>query len=96
MFWGHILQQGQTLNLSSLTNKGDMLHLSHINLYPDSSEGITTVFLINEGKKTPIAVLSKQQEYSDLDLYLSTISGSVFTVQGKGQVSLLGYFPPKR
>lgn len=95
MFWGHTLQQGSTLNLSNLSKKGDILHLSHINLYPGSADGLTTVFVMNEGKKIPVAVLSKEMDYADLDLYLSTNNGPVFTVQGKGQVALLGYFPPE-
>jgi Nucleoplasmin-like domain len=95
MFWGHTLQQGSTLNLSSLRKKGDILHLSHINLHPGSSEGKTTVFIMHEGKKYPLAYLSPQSSYVDFDLYLTTQDGPVFSVQGNGQVSLLGYFPPK-
>ena len=95
MFWGYNLKQGETLNLSTVAHKGDILHLSHINLHRGNIEGRTTVILTQEGKKFTIAHLTKENDYADVDLYFSTGNGSVFSIQGNGQVSLLGYFPPK-
>lgn len=95
MFWGTVLQQGKTLNIQTLENKGDILHLSHINLNDINVEGTTSVFLMADGQKYPLAQLTGKKTTVDLDLYLSTNSNSVFSVQGKGQVSILGYFPPK-
>jgi hypothetical protein len=96
MFWGHIIQQGTTLNLSQFTKKGDLLHLSHINLHPTTLEGNTTVFLLHEGKKYLLAHLNKNFNSVTVDLYFATKNGPVFSVQGNGQVSLLGYFPPSK
>ncbi|OMJ82429.1 hypothetical protein SteCoe_16906 [Stentor coeruleus] len=94
MFWGQAIEQGTTVNLSAFSNKGDIVHLSHINLQDTSSEGKTTVFITSEGKKFPLASLSKTMSQADFDLYLQTQSNVVFSVQGKGKAYLLGYFPP--
>lgn len=96
MFWGTVLQQGKTLNIQTLVDKGDILHLSHINLNRVDVEGKTSVFLMADGQKFPLAQLTGKNNSVDLDLYISTNSTSVFSVQGKGQVSLLGYFPPNK
>lgn len=95
MFWGSVLQRGSTLNLSDHSHKGDILHLSHINLNNLSSKGTTTVFLMSHGQKFPLAHLDSSTSSVNLDLYLNTTDGYVFSVQGEGQVSLLGYFPPR-
>jgi hypothetical protein len=95
MFWGTVLQQGNTLNLASLSHQGDILHLSHLNLNHVNVKGNTTVFLIKDGQKLPLAQLNAKNHSVTLDLYFSTGDSSVFTVQGEGLVSLLGYFPPR-
>ena len=94
MFWGTVLEQGKTLNLQNLSDKGDILHLSHINLNNLDSLGTTSVFLMTDGQKFPLGKLTEKNNSINLDIYLSTSSITILSVQGKGQISLLGYFPP--
>ena len=95
MFWAGSIKQGTTLDLSKQNSKGELLHLSHVTLYANSPEGTHTVLVNYENKKYPLAHLDKKsQNMVSLDLYFNTSSKVVFSVQGPGEVALLGYFEP--
>lgn len=97
MFWGQVLHENKTINLSSFSEKGDILHLSHITLHDSDldSQDQTSIFLTTEGQKYPLAILSKTTPFTNLNLYFETDINSIISVQGKGKVSISGYFPPK-
>lgn len=94
MFWGQVLNEDKPINLSSFSIKGDILHLSHLTLHDSISQDQILIFLTTKGQKHPLAILSKAKPFADLNLYFQTNTNSIISVQGKGEVSISGYFPP--
>jgi hypothetical protein len=97
MFWGCQLKQGQDHNLAEQAPEDmNVLHLSNITLGSNSeNSGKNYIYATVEDKKYVIAVIdSAKSSHVTCDLYFDLGQDPVFSVQGKGEVFLAGYFEP--
>ena len=94
MFWGCSVTSSRSVDLKSAAKKGEVLHISQAVLQLGKSEGPSTLFLTQGKDKFPLARLDHSKSTSSLDLYFEVVQGGVFSVEGKGEISVLGYFEP--
>ena len=94
MFWACSVSGGRKFDLKSSAKDGELLHVSHAVLNLGSGEGLVTLFITQGLKKFPVGYLDKSKPMTSLDLYFDLSQEAVFSVEGKGEVSLLGYFEP--
>jgi hypothetical protein len=94
MFWACSVSGGKSFDLKSASKSGELLHVSHAVLHLNSSEENTVLYALQGKDKYPLAYLNKSKPTSSLDLYFEVSKGGSFAVEGKGEVSILGYFEP--
>lgn len=93
MFWGRSLREGEVLSLTEECGTTAILHISHASLSPMEDKETTKVMLAAEGSNYTLAVMSKgKEDFKDIDLSFSCGNDCFVTVQGPGEVNLLGYF----
>jgi len=93
MFWGTILKHGNAFKIEEKEGQ-NLLHISNVAL-SGTSEGKTSLFAKVEGKKHLLTSLEHgKHEHVFLDLYFRAEQKVEFTVEGKGEVHLSGYFEP--
>ncbi|PFH33331.1 nuclear factor NF3 [Besnoitia besnoiti] len=96
MFYGVVVKPGQTVTLSP-EDGGEVLHLSQVCMPHPKDGGRTYVQVTQEGKTYSVCMLQKdKQEFTSLDLFLSTSQGITIKTEGaKNEVHLTGYFEPE-
>ena len=94
MFWACSVSGGKSFDLKSSADVGELLHISSAVLHSLSSEGQVTLFVTQGSEKFPVAHLDKSRPMVSLDLYFEVAKGGLFSIIGKGEVSILGYFEP--
>ena len=94
MFWACSVSSGKTYDLKLAAKNGELLHVSHVILHKAGSEGTVTLFITLEKDKFPLAHLDLKHASANLDLYFEVVKGGVLSTEGKGEVSVLGYFEP--
>ncbi len=92
MFWGCVVTEGKPYELPA-DSEYELLHVSNAAL-SKSSEAGKTYFHVTKDKETyTLGCLQKDKvETVFLDIFLRASQGAKFTVSGKGEVHLTGYF----
>jgi len=95
MFWGQHLKQAAPYKLSEHT-ASSLLHVSNVALSSDSASGKTKVWAHADGHKVLITALEAgKYEHASLDLYFRVEQEVQFSVEGKGEVFIAGYYEPE-
>lgn len=93
MFWGRSLREGEVLSLTEECGATAILHISHVSLSPGEDKNPTKVMLAADGSSFTLAVMSEGKgDFQDIDLSFGCGNDCSVSVQGPGEVNLLGYF----
>mmetsp|Transcript_27708 Transcript_27708/g.31952 ORF Transcript_27708/g.31952 Transcript_27708/m.31952 type:complete len:350 (-) Transcript_27708:156-1205(-) len=94
MFWGAVVKTGEPVKLFDVAET-DILKLCTAVLGTQEKTGKTTLIAEVEGKKHVLAhLVADRTEQVSFDLYFKVDQDVTFSVQGKGEVHLGGYFEP--
>ncbi|CDJ40318.1 hypothetical protein ETH_00037095 [Eimeria tenella] len=95
MMFARNLKPGETVKVSA-EDGGEVLHLSQACLLRPADAGRTYLKVVQGKEAFAACVLQKDRlECCSLDLFLSARQGLLLQLEGKSEVSLLGYFEPE-
>ncbi|CAG9326238.1 unnamed protein product [Blepharisma stoltei] len=92
MIWSITISANKSYSIENETARGELLHITKLSL--DSQSSSTNVFVSIDFSKYPIANLGPSKRFLKTDLCFNTLVPAILTVEGPGEVIILGNLEP--